>query len=414
MKNFFMTAVAVGAVVMMTACSGNEAPKEEALSVKLVKSEMNRLGSPFCMDYHNYAQKGPKWDYCFGLEQQAMMMVAEQYPEMQESVYGFVRQYLDTMLVGDGTIVKYKMTNYTLDHINPGKLVFMALDKWGDAKFKMACDTLYTQLTKHPRVSEGGFWHKLRYPNQMWLDGIYMEAPFYAQYAQRFLEGDVQKAAFADVWNQFAVVAKHTYDPANGLYRHAFDESKEMAWASKEDGRAPHVWGRALGWYTMAMVDVMDFMPAEYGDSIKSLLQPLCENLLKIQQPDLTWQQVLDQTGREGNYNEISCTAMFAYTFMKGAKLGLLPKEYWQRGYDIMKSVSENYIEEDVDDQGNKTGNLSLTRICGVAGLGGEPYRSGDYDYYIHEIIRNNDPKGISPFIMALLMVEKYGANMPK
>lgn len=413
MKNFFKTAAVLGTAVMLTACAG-EQTKEETISVKLIKSEINRLGSPFVMDFHNYAERGPKWDYCFGLEQQAMLMTAEQYPELKETVEPFVRQYLDTMILNDGTIMKYKKTNYTLDHINPGKLVFMAYDKWGDAKFKTALDTLYSQLQTHPRVSEGGFWHKLRYPNQMWLDGIYMEAPFYAQYAQRFLEGEQQAAAFADVWNQFAVVAKHTYDEPTGLYRHAFDESMEMDWASKEDGRAPHVWGRAMGWYLMAMVDVMDFMPVEYTDSIKSLLQPVCLNLLKIQQDDLTWQQVMDQTGREGNYNEVSCTAMFAYTFLKGAKLGLLPEEYWQRGCDIIKSLTENYIEEDVDEQGQKTGNISLTRICGVAGLGGNPYRSGDYDYYIHEIIRNNDPKGLSPFVMASLMVEKYGNTLPE
>lgn len=165
----------------------------------------------------------------------------------------------------------------------------------------------------------------------------------------------------------------------------------------------------------MAMVDVLDILPADYSgcDSIKSLLLPMCETLLTIQNPEtLAWEQVLDQTGREGNYQETSCTAMFAYTFMKGALKGFLPAKYWEIGYNTLQSLNKNFVVDDVDAQGNPTGTISLTRVCGVAGLGGNPYRSGDFDYYINEIIRDNDPKGVGPYIMASLLAEKQGPTL--
>ena len=390
----------------LNSCTSKVA-EPEPYSVRMVRSEIARNPDCVTIDYNTQL----KWNYTHGLLMQSMLMAAQQYPELAEVGDPYVRHYVDTIIHKDGRIERYKLSNYTLDHINAGKMLIMAYDKWPEPQMRLALDTLYLQLQSHPRVSEGGFWHKKAYPWQMWLDGIYMEAPYYAEYAKRFLTGEDQQKAYDDVVNQFMVVARHTYDPANGLYRHAWDEKHEQKWADPETGQAPHVWGRALGWYTMAMVDVLGFLPADYSgrDSIISLLQPLCEKLLTYQQPSMAWQQVIDQTGREGNYDEASCTAMFAYTFMKGALLGVLPAEYWEKGYKTWEGLNKNFICEDVDGQGNPTGTISLTRICGVAGLGGTPYRSGDYDYYINEIIRDNDPKGVGPYIMASLLAEKYG-----
>lgn len=396
--------LAAGALAWgVSSCQQEAGP--ESYSVRMVKSEITRMPEASMIDYNTTL----KWNYTHGLELEAMMMTAEQYPAIEGLVWDYATQYLDTIINADGSINKYKKTNYTLDHVKPGKMVLRAYDKQKQPRLKTAMDTLYAQLQTHPRTSDGGFWHKKAYPHQMWLDGIYMEAPFYAEYATKFLEGAEQQAAYDDVVHQFMTIARHTYDPANGLYRHAFDESREMPWSQPSPtGQAPHVWGRALGWYTMAMVDVLEWLPADYTgrDSILSVLNPVCENLMPLQQDDKTWQQVLDQTGREGNYNETSCTAMFAYTFLKGAKLGFLPKEYWARGYEIVQSLNQNYIREDQD------GTISLTRVCGVAGLGGNPYRDGSFEYYINEIIRDNDPKGVGPYIMASLLVEKYGAEL--
>ncbi len=373
--------------------------------MRMVQSEIQRMPSAAQIDFNTVL----KWNYTHGLELQAMLMAAEQYSEIDEQVSNYVKDYCDSIVTADGQINTYSKTRYTLDHINPGKMIFKVYDRTKDERFRPVLDTLYSQLQSHPRVSEGGFWHKQAYPHQMWLDGIYMEAPFYAEYAKRFLEGEAQEKAYADVINQFTVIARHTYDPANGLYRHAWDESKEQRWSDSTTGQAPHVWGRALGWYAMALVDVLDFLPADYSgrDSLTSILVPLAENLMKIQDPEKkAWYQVLDQGNREGNYLETSCTAMFGYTFLKGALLGFLPADYWKKGYEIYESLNKNYIREDAD------GSISLTRVCGVAGLGGNPYRDGSFDYYVNEIIRDNDPKGVGPYIMLCLLAEKYGPEM--
>lgn len=399
----FATIFAVAATCIFASCEN--APQQEPYSVRMVKSELIRMPEAWMIDFNTSL----KWNYTVGLEVQAMIQASEMYPEISEAVWDYTMAYCDTIINEDGTIEKYKKSNYTLDHINPGKMLFYVYDKTGQPRIKAAMDSLYSQLQSHPRVAEGGFWHKKVYPHQMWLDGIYMEAPYYAQYAQRYLSGDEQKAAYDDIVNQFTVVARHTYDPANGLYRHAWDESKEMEWSDKETGQAPHVWGRALGWYCMAIVDVLDFLPADYSgrDSLVNILTPLAENLVKIQdQATGAWYQVLDQGDREGNYLETSCTSMFAYTFMKAALNGYLPKEYYQHGLKAYEGINNNFIREDED------GTISLTRVCGVAGLGGNPYRDGSFDYYVNEIIRDNDPKGVGPYIMASLIVEKHGKDL--
>lgn len=386
-------------LVLLTACSAKTQPESEPMSVRMVKSEITRMPSPAGIDFNTRL----RWNYTHGLELQSMLLAAQQYPKIRATVNEYVKTYMDSIITPDGQIRTYKLRNYTLDHINPGKMTILWYEQTGEARFKTAIDTLYSQLTTHPRVSEGGFWHKKAYPWQMWLDGIYMEAPFYAQYAQLYLTGDAQAAAFDDVVRQFTTIARHTYDPANGLYRHAWDESREQRWADSITGQAPHVWGRALGWFAMAMVDVLDFLPEGYSgrDSILSILQPLAGSLVKMEDPDTgAWYQVLDQGQREGNYLETSCTAMFAYTFLKGARNGCLPDEYWERGMKALDGLNKHFIREDAD------GTVSLTRVCGVAGLGGNPYRDGSFDYYVNEIIRDNDPKGVGPYIMACLLAE--------
>lgn len=387
----------------LTSCSSQTSAQPEVpQSIRMVKSEMQRMPEGWMIDF----SKGLKWNYCHGLEIQSFLEAADQYAQYNDLIFDYAKAYCDTIIDADGQIRKYRLSNFTLDHINPGKMVFKMWHRTQDPRLKVALDTLYKQLTLHPRVAEGGFWHKKVYPHQMWLDGIYMEAPFYAEYALNFLKGEEQQAAFADVVNQIMVAARHTYNPETGLYHHAWDEMRQQQWADPETGRAPHVWGRALGWYTMAMVDVLDFLPADNPgrDSILSVLQPLAETLLKIGDKESgAWLQVLDCPGREGNYLETSCSAMFIYTFLKGALKGHLPAAYWDHGVQAYHNLTRNFVRE------NEDGTLSLTRSCAVAGLGGKPYRSGTFEYYINEPIRENDPKAIGPYIMASLLIEKYG-----
>ena len=203
---------------------------------------------------------------------------------------------------------------------------------------------------------------------------------------------------------QFQLIAKHTFDEQTGLYRHAWDESCQQQWADKTTGQAPHVWGRAVGWYMMAMVDVLDFIPNDHPgrESIINILQPLSESLLKYQDVNTgAWSQVLDMPERDGNYQETTCTSMFAYSMLKGFRKGYLDEQYRDAGLKAYNGLLNNFIIKDQE------GNLVLTKCCGVAGLGGTPYRDGSFNYYINEIVRDNDPKGVAPFIMASLEVER-------
>ena len=406
-KQLCLPLVALCGLTFTTSCSAPSQQKETPMSFEMVKSEMQRVPEGWMLDFVDKL----KWNYCHGLETQAFLEVADQYPQYNDIIFDYVKAYCDTIIDAAGQIRTYKLTNFTLDHINPGKMVFKMWHRTHDPRLKTALDTLYKQLTLHPRVAEGGFWHKKAYPHQMWLDGLYMEAPFYAEYAKTFLTCEEQAAAFDDVVRQITVVARHTYNPANGLYHHAWDEKRQQFWADPETGKSAHVWGRALGWYAMSMVDALDFMPEDHPgrDSILHILCPLAETLYKIEEKEYgACYQVLDCIGREGNYLETTCSAMFIYTFLKGAIKGYLPQEYWTRGVEAYNNLTRHFIRHDED------GTISITRCCAVAGLGGKGNRSGSFEYYISEPIRDNDPKAVGPYIMASLLIEKYGAAGPQ
>lgn len=365
-------------------------PKEQKpWSVRMAESEMVRNPESWQVDF----QPSLKWDYCHGLELGAMMDVYDRYGDAK--FYEYALAYADTMVNEDGTIKKYKLTDYSLDRINSGKMLFRIYEQTKDDKYKKALDLLRSQFDGQPRNADGGFWHKKVYPNQMWLDGLYMGTPFLAEYAYR----NNEPQAYQEVIDQIKIVARHTYDPANGLFRHACDVSKREKWADKETGQSQHCWGRALGWYMMAIVDDLDFIPQhEPGrDTVLVILNHIAETLKKYQSPEGLWYQVMDKSGDPGNYLESSCSAMFVYSLFKAVRKGYIPSSYFtvaRKGYE---GILNEFIK--VDDNGL----VSITKACAVAGLGGKNYRMGDYDYYIHEQIRDNDPKAVGPFILASL-----------
>ncbi len=365
-------------------------PKEQKpWSVRMAESEMVRNPESWQVDF----QPSLKWDYCHGLELGAMMDVYDRYGDAK--FYEYALAYADTMVNEDGTIKKYKLTDYSLDRINSGKMLFRIYEQTKDDKYKKALDLLRSQFDGQPRNADGGFWHKKVYPNQMWLDGLYMGTPFLAEYAYR----NNEPQAYQEVIDQIKIVARHTYDSANGLFRHACDVSKREKWADKETGQSQHCWGRALGWYMMAIVDDLDFIPQhEPGrDTVLVILNHIAETLKKYQSPEGLWYQVMDKSGEPGNYLESSCSAMFVYSLFKAVRKGYIPSSYFavaRKGYE---GILNEFIK--VDDNGL----VSITKACAVAGLGGKNYRMGDYDYYIHEQIRDNDPKAVGPFILASL-----------
>ncbi len=365
-------------------------PNNAPWSLRIMDSEMIRTPKACNLDF----QPTLKWDYCHGVELQAFLNAYDRYG--LDKYFNYVKEYCDTMLTADGHIVSYKPSELSLDRINTGKIFFRMYERTKDEKYRKAMDMLRSQLTCQPRTSEGGFWHKLVYPNQMWLDGIYMASPFYAEYTFR----NNRPEDYQDVLNQFLVIARHTYDPANGLYRHAWDESKSQKWANIETGQSAHVWGRAMGWYAMALVDALPFIPKhEAGrDKVLDILSNVAAQMKRTQDAKSgVWYQVLDESGKEGNYLEATVSTMFVYTLYKAVRLGYINRSYLDVAEKGYQGILKTFITVDVN------GLVSINHCCAVAGLGGNPYRSGDYDYYIHEKIRSNDAKAVGPFINASL-----------
>lgn len=402
MKNKLICTLAVAGITMLTACSQNT--KQEAQiqdntsgkpwSVRMVESEMTRCPESWQLDF----QPKLKWDYCHGLELQAMLDVYDRYGD--DNIYKYALAYADTMVNEDGTIKMYKREDFSLDRVNSGKFLFRIYEQTKDEKYKKGLALMRSQFEEQPRNEDGGFWHKKIYPNQVWLDGIYMGAPFYAEYAFRNNEVGVYK----DVINQFLMAARHTYDPKTDLYKHACDVSRKEKWADPVTGQSQHSWGRALGWYAMAFVDALEFIPQhEAGrDSMIITLNKVAEQIKRLQDKETgLWYQVLDRSGDEGNYLESSCSVMFVYSLFKAVRKGYIDASYLDVAEKGYKGVLEHFITTD------ENGLISITKACAVAGLGGKNYRMGDYDYYINEQIRDNDAKAVGPFIMASLEWER-------
>ena len=381
----------LAALALVAAC----APKpEEPLSVRMVRSEIKRAPEATYLDNQegNY-----KWTYTVGLELRSFLAVSRAYDIPEFDAY--VRAWYDGVIDEDGVIGgKYKLENYNLDLVCPARTLLALYQATPDKRYAKAIETVREQLRGQPRTEAGAFWHKQVYPYQVWLDGLYMAEPFYAVYANIIHEDE----DFDDIATQFKVAAEKTYDPATGLYRHAWDESRQMFWADPVTGQSAHCWGRALGWYTMALEEVIPFFPEDHPGKaeLQAILEGILATLPRYADPETgMWYQVLDCPGREGNYLESTCSAMFTYAYLKAARMGwAVPESIDPRA--LYDSLVKTFIREDAD------GTLNLTQCCAVAGLGGKENRSGTFDYYIHEKITENDPKGIGPFIWASLEYE--------
>ena len=378
--------------------AGKTIPTNLKWSERMMLSEMKRFPEAWMLDFF----KTPKWSYPNGL---VLKGAEEVYKKTGKKEYfDYIKGYAEEMVNADGTIKTYNIKNYNIDMLNSGNVLLYLYSVDKQEKYLKALQLLRSQLNDHPRTSEGGFWHKKVYPNQMWLDGLYMGEPFYAHYTQMFDKDETATKAYNDIVNQFDLIEKHLKDPKTGLLYHGWDESKQQAWADKKTGLSPNFWGRAMGWYGMAIVDVLDFLPQNHPGRARliSYLNSYSEALVKVQDSKTgLWYQVLDKGGEKGNYLEASASSMFVYTFAKGARKGYLPTSYKaiaKKGYD---GIIKNLISVERD------GTVNLNQNCAVAGLGGTPYRSGTYDYYVNEEIRSNDPKGTGPFILASLELEK-------
>lgn len=394
------------AIALIASCGSNNQSSESKndngsvslpYSVRMADSEMQRMPDPRLIDF----RPKPKWEYTNGLLCLSILRVYQNTGDEKYLQYG--KYYADSMITDNGEILTYKLTDYNIDRINPGRLIIELNKIESKDKYLAAIQTLRQQMREHPRTSEGGFWHKKRYPSQMWLDGLYMGSPFLSQYASEFDEPTL----FDDVANQFHLIDIHLYDSVKGLYYHGWDESREQKWADPETGLSPHFWGRAQGWFSMAIVDVLDFMPMDHPKrpELIQIANKVAAGIKKYQDPvSGVWYQVLDLGGKEGNYLEASCSSMFTYFLLKAVQNGYIDDSYNEVAIKGYKGILENFIKE------NEDGTISLTNVCAVAGLGGDPYRDASYEYYIGEPQRDNDPKGVGPFIMASILMEKMNA----
>jgi unsaturated rhamnogalacturonyl hydrolase len=338
-----------------------------------------------------------KWHYEYGLIHKSFERVWQQTGDTR--FYDVIFREVSPLIQPDGSIETYTITEYNLDQIYAGRLLFLLYRTTGEERFKKAMALLRTQLAWQPRTRAGGFWHKLIYPHQMWLDGIYMASPFFAEYAVTF--GETQ--SLNDIVQQFRVIEDKTRDPQTGLLYHGWDESRLQRWANPQTGCSPHCWGRATGWYAMALVEVLELLPGEFPGRavLLAILERLAAALLPIQDAASgLWYQVMDQSGREDNYLEASGSCMAAYSFAKAARLGYLNKSYLDHAKRAYAGILEHFVKVD------ERGQVHLERVCGAAGLGGTPYRDGTYHYYVTEKIITDDYKGVGAFILASCELE--------
>jgi unsaturated rhamnogalacturonyl hydrolase len=336
------------------------------------------------------------WNYIDGCMVKALLSLAEISGKQEYA--DFAEEFIDYFVSEDGSIRGYDPEAYNLDNVNAGKTLYTLYNLTGKDKYRKAMDLIYGQLQHQPRTREGNFWHKLIYPNQVWLDGLYMSQPFYMQYEIAYNEG----RNCSDSFHQFQVVEKIMRDPKNGLYYHGYDASRREPWCDPVTGLSSNFWLRAEGWFAMALVDTWELMPANMSyerDELRRMFNELIDAMLPYQDKESgMWHQVINLPNVAPNYLETSGSAIFAYALLKGVRLGILDEEYVDRGLAAFDGICATQLSE-VD------GKLQLGNICLVSGLGDGmgnfKFRSGTFDYYMSEPIVQNDAKGVAPLVLA-------------
>lgn len=341
-----------------------------------------------------------RWHYEPGVALLAVQRVWEQTGDSR--YFEYIQRNMDEFVDETGNICTYNLEEYNLDQINQGKVLFLLHAETGDTRYEKAAFLLQKQMQTHPRTEGGGYWHKKIYPNQMWLDGLYMADPFLAQFAQAYGDPDI----FDDVAYQIALFDRHARDVKTGLLYHAWDAARVQEWANPQTGCSPHFWARAMGWFMMALPDILDYFPMNYPrrDKIVQVFRDTAEATLAVQDDTSgVWFQILNQGQRPGNYLEASASCMFVNALAKGVRHGYLDSAYLQAAKHGYKGILEQFIEVD------ERGWVNLHGIVSVGGLGGDPYRDGSFAYYISEPVVSNDYKGFGPFVMASVEIERVG-----
>lgn len=386
----------------------------------MVASEMQRTPKSYLLDFSSK----PKWSYVMGIELEAMLDTYLKYGNPR--IWDYCQEYTDTMINDKGEIHGYRLEDYNLDNIRTGHFVARMYQQKPERKNLLAMQLMMKQLQQQPRTAEDDvFWHKAIYSYQVWLDGIFMGLPYHVLTASMLLPPKEARKVYDDAVQQVTTTYKRTLDPQTGLNRHAWDETHEMFWADPQTGLSQHCWGRAQGWYTMALIELLDVLPENYErrQEVVALLKKDLEAIIKWQDPHSgVWYQVMDAPKRESNYLESTCSSMFAYALLKAYRKGYVNQIFQEAGIKAYRGILNRFIRVNDDET------ISLTHCCSVAGLGPgisekvklaapnvkeNRRRDGSFNYYISEPIRDNDAKGIGPFIWASLEMEALDEASP-
>jgi unsaturated rhamnogalacturonyl hydrolase len=361
-------------------------------SKQVATTIMNTWKDSFALD-----NKPAKWTYDMGVILKGIENVW--YATGEGKYFYYIQSQIDFFIDKDGNIKTYKPDELNIDNINNGKSLLTLYKITGDIKYWKAATQLREQLKNQPRTKQGGFWHKKIYPNQMWLDGLYMAEPFYAEYAQ--LTND--DSAFNDIANQFIWMEKNARDEKTGLLYHGWDESKEQQWANKTTGRSPHIWARAMGWYANALVDALDYFPINHPQrkNLIDILNRWVNAIEKVQSAENgLWLDILDEPNKNENYPEASASCQFVYAVAKAVRKEYIPSSK----IDIAKKGYEGIIKKFIKTENGQT---NLHGTVKVSGLGGNPYRDASFAYYMSEPVIKNDAKGLGTFLLASTEMEK-------
>lgn len=367
------------------------------MSVWAAESEQSRRGGDLSFGGFDAVRKrSSNWNYTTGLLMQAMddVAVAAARPDLAALAEGVIASYIS----GDGAIHTYERADYNIDNINSGKMLLRLYQRTGAEKYKLSADLLADQLKHHPRTSEGAFWHKKRYPSQLWLDGVYMGMPFLAAYG---IATD-NEYLLEEAVREYKITHQRLRDPVSGLYFHAWDEAKVQDWANADTGLSRHFWGRGVGWYAMALVDILDFIPetrTDLRDPLIEIVNELAAALVAHQDASGVWYQVMNMPSASGNFREASASSMFVYFLARAVERRYLPDTYREAALEGYRGLLNEFVTIRTD------GTLDVTNICAVGGLGSG--RDGSFAYYMSEEVVSNDPKGLAPFIMAGVEVSK-------
>jgi len=333
--------------------------------------------------------KPASWNYIDGCMMTALLALHEITGE--QKYFDFVDSFIDSFISEDGQIRTYSPEKHVLDDINEGRVLFDLYQATGRQKYRLAADLLHEALLHQPRTFEGSWWHKDIYPDQVWLDGIYMAQPFSALYEKYFGAGD-----YSDIRHQVLLVRDHMRDPETGLYYHGYDASRRAFWCNPETGLSQSFWLRAIGWFSVALADLCEILPSGEAVPLQDVFKQLMSDLLPFADPETgMYYQVVNHPEVSGNYLETSGSSMVAYAMLKGARLGLLDDSFMNQGRKTFEGMIHRCLSFE-------NGRMNLRQICLVAGLGPEKdrRRDGTIAYYLSEPVVENDAKGVAPLLL--------------